>query len=68
MASWGAVNWLQPTWVPPGVPRQILIRIEIVPETMLYSFIVLQALCLAASLVAARRAAKQNIVDALGHV
>jgi putative ABC transport system permease protein len=68
LAAWALVNWLQPTWVPPGVPRQIIIRVELVFETMVYSFLVLQALCLAASLIAARRAARQNIVDALGHV
>jgi putative ABC transport system permease protein len=68
LASWVAVNWIQPTWVPPGIPRQIIIRIELVPETMFYSFLVLLVLCSSASLIAARRAARQNIVDALGHV
>ena len=67
-AGWAAVKWLEPTWVPPGGVDEIVIRLELVPETMLYSFLLLLVLCLFASLITARRAARQNIVDALGHV
>lgn len=59
---------VKPTWVPPGISSRVLIRIEIVPEIMLYSFGFLLFLCIAASFFPSRRAARQNVVDALGHV
>jgi putative ABC transport system permease protein len=62
------VDLIKPTWVPPGITSRIVIRIEFVPESMLYSFFYLIVLCLIASLIPARRAASENIVNALGHV
>jgi putative ABC transport system permease protein len=66
--GWGMVDFLKPTWVPPGITGRIPIRIELVPEFMLYSFVFLLVLCITASLIPARRAARQNVVEALGHV
>ncbi|MBC2694293.1 MAG: ABC transporter permease [Desulfobacteraceae bacterium] len=66
--GWCAVDVIKPTWIPPGISRRMVISIEFVPEFMLYSFIFLILLCLIASLIPAKRAAGQNVVDALGHV
>ena len=66
--GWGIVDVFEPTWIPPGISKRIPIVIEFVPEFMLYSFCFLLLLCLIASLVPARRAARQNVVEALGHV
>jgi putative ABC transport system permease protein len=66
--GWGWVKLIKPMWVPPRISLEIPIIIEFVPEYMLYTFLFLMILCLFASLVPARRAALQNIVDALGHV
>lgn len=66
--GWWTVNMIKPTWIPPGISRRVIISIQIVPEFMLYSFIFLILLCFIASLVPARRAAGQNVVDALAHV
>lgn len=66
--GWGFVQWLKPTWMPPGLNNRFVIWIEWVPRTLVLSFIFLVVLCLIASLIPARRAARQNIVDALGHV
>jgi putative ABC transport system permease protein len=66
--GWGAVDVFEPTWVPPGITRRVPIRLEFVPESMLYGFLCLLAFCLLASLIPARRAAGQNVVEALGHV
>jgi putative ABC transport system permease protein len=68
LISWGLVKVLQPTWVPPGVPRAVIINIELIPEKMAWSFLFIVILCLFTSLIPARRAARHNIVDALGHV
>lgn len=66
--GWWTVNMIKPTWIPPGISRRAIISIKFIPELMLYSFIFLILLCLIASLIPARRAAGQNVVDALGHV
>lgn len=66
--GWWLTDVLRPTWIPPGITRRVAIRIDFVPETMLYSFLFLVALCLIASVIPASRAARENVVDALGHV
>jgi len=66
--GWRVVDVLKPTWIPPGLAHRLPIIIEFVPETMLYSFVCLLVLCLITSLIPARRAARQNIVEALAHV
>jgi putative ABC transport system permease protein len=63
-----AVDFFEPTWIPPGITRRVPLMIDFVPRFMIYSFLFLMALCLIASLIPARRAARQNVVDALGHV
>jgi putative ABC transport system permease protein len=59
---------IEPTWIPPGMTRRVPIDIQFVPEAMIFCFFFLLVLCLIASLIPARRAARANIVDALGHV
>jgi putative ABC transport system permease protein len=66
--GWWLVDVLKPTWVPPGITRRVPIKVEFVPEFMVASFLFLLALCIIASLIPARRAARQNVVEALGHV
>jgi putative ABC transport system permease protein len=62
------VEILEPRWVPPGVEIDVIIWIEWVPAALMVSFVFLLLLCLVASIMPARRAAGQNIVDALGYV
>ena len=66
--GWWLTYLLKPTWIPPGMTRRVAINIGLVPETMLWGFVFLTVLCLLASLIPARRAAGENVVDALGHV
>jgi putative ABC transport system permease protein len=65
--SW-IVDIIKPTWVPPAVTKRVPIMINLSWDQMFFSFIFLIILCLVASLLPARRAARQNVVDALGHV
>ncbi len=66
--GWWFVEVIEPTWIPPGLTNRAIISIKLVPESILYSFIFLMILCLIASIIPARKAARQNVVDALGHV
>lgn len=65
--SW-TVDIIQPTWVPPAITQRVPIMIILSWDQMFFSFIFLIILCLVASLLPARRAAHQNVVNALGHV
>jgi putative ABC transport system permease protein len=68
LLGWGWVTVLKPMWSPPRISFRIPMRIEIVPEYIIYSFLALLLLCLISSILPARRAARQNVVDALAHV
>lgn len=67
LGSWG-IDVIKPTWIPPGITKRVPIMIFLSYEYLLYSFIFLMFLCIIASFLPARRAARQNVVDALGHV
>ena len=59
---------VHPTWVPPIITRRIPLEVYLVPEYMLYSTFFLILLSMVAAVLPARRAANQEIIDALGHV
>jgi len=54
--------------MPPGVPRAVVIRIDLVPEQITWNFFIMVFIFLLSSLVPAWHAARKNIVNALGHV
>jgi putative ABC transport system permease protein len=66
--SSSAIDIIRPTWMPPAISKRVPIMVLLSSNQMLFSFVFLILLCLAASLLPARRAARQNVVDALGHV
>ncbi len=66
--GWLYIHLSQPRWTPPGITRSVPLRIECVPEYLAASFLALVLLCLIASTIPARKGAKKNVVDALGHV
>jgi putative ABC transport system permease protein len=59
---------VQPTWVPPIITRRIPLEVYLVPQYMLYSTGFLVLLSVTVAVLPARRAANQEIIDALGHV
>jgi putative ABC transport system permease protein len=59
---------LRPTWVPPIITHRVPLEVYVVPEYIFYSFVFLVLLSVGAAILPARRAAKQEIIDALGHV
>ena len=62
------IGWLQPTWEPPVTAREIVWEIRILPGYLLLTLVLLVFFTSLAAIAPARRAAKQSIVDSLGHV
>lgn len=62
------VGAVEPTWEPPVTAREIVWEIRILPATLLGTFVLLVLFTSLAAIAPARRAAKQGIVDSLGHV
>ena len=63
-----ATGLLKPTWEPPVTAREIVWEIRILPDYLLTTFLILVVFTSLAAIAPARRAAKQSIVDSLGHV
>lgn len=63
-----SVRAIEPTWEPPVTAREIVWEIRILPATLASTFVVLVLFTALAAIAPARRAAKQGIVDSLGHV
>jgi putative ABC transport system permease protein len=66
--SWAFVKLIEPTWIPPNIPRRIPLEVFLVPRYMLMSFVFLMVLSVVSALLPTRKAAHRGIVDALGHV
>jgi len=62
------IGAIEPTWEPPVTAREIVWEIRILPATLLGTFVLLVLFTSLAAITPARRAAKQSIVDSLGHV
>ena len=65
---WAIIRAAHPTYIPPGISTPVPLIVNLVPQAMLFLMVFLVLLSLAAAILPARRAAKQNVVDALGHV
>jgi len=59
---------IKPTWAPPVTAREIVWEIHILPEYLLLTFVLLVIFTSLAAIAPATRAAKQSIVNSLGHV
>ena len=65
---WIVIRYIQPTYVPPGNSSPVPLMVNLVPQAMgIYAFVLIM-LSLFAAVFPARRAAGQNVVNALGHV
>jgi len=68
VAAWGIIRAVEPTYIPPGVSTPVSLIVNLVPQAMVILAVFLIVLSLIAAILPARRAARQNVVDALGHV
>lgn len=64
---WAVIKILSPTYTPVGISTPVRLLVSFVPKTLLVLICCLTILSLIAAIIPARRAAKQNIVNALGH-
>lgn len=62
-----AIIALKPTWVPPQIASRVPLEVYLVPEYMGFSLVSLVVLSLLAASLPARKAARMQIVSALGH-
>jgi putative ABC transport system permease protein len=64
---WAIIRRFPPTYTPPGLSTPVPLTVGLVPQALLVLVICLILLSLVAAIIPARHAAKQNVVDALGH-
>ncbi len=65
---WAVIKAHAPMYTPPGISTPVPLRVDLIPGSLIVLVLCLIFLSLAAAIIPARRAAGQNIVDALGHV
>jgi putative ABC transport system permease protein len=65
---WAIIRIYPPRYSPPGLAMPIDLVVDMVPWMLFILLLCFVLLSLFAAIIPARRAAKQNIVDALGHV
>ena len=65
---WAVIKIIAPTYTPPGISTPVPLVVDLVPHFLLVLVICLIALSWLAAIIPARRAARQNVVEALGHV
>jgi putative ABC transport system permease protein len=65
---WAIIRIYPPQYTPPGISIPVSLKVDMVPPMLFVLLLSLVLLSLFAAIIPARRAAKQNIVDALGHV
>jgi putative ABC transport system permease protein len=65
---WAIIRLVAPSYVPPGISTPVPLIVDLLPGTMLRLSLFLTFLSMVAAIWPARRAARMQIVDALGHV
>lgn len=67
LLTWSGIALFKPTWVPPMISGRVPLEIYLVPEYLAFSMVLLGVLSLMAATLPARKAARMEIVSALGH-
>ena len=65
---WYAIGYIKPSYIPPGISSPVPLIVNLVPRAMIVFALIMVSLSLLAAILPARRAARQNVVEALGHV
>lgn len=64
---WYVIRILNPTYIPPGISTPVSLKVDYVPDAVALMVFCMIFLSLTAAILPARRAARQNVVEALGH-
>jgi putative ABC transport system permease protein len=67
LLTWSGIAVFKPTWVPPQIAFRVPLEVYLVPDYMVYSILSMVALSLLAASLPAHKAARMEIVSALGH-
>ncbi len=65
---WAVIHAAGPSYIPPGLSTPVPLVVSLLPAAMLRLTLSLTVLSVAAAVLPARRAARMEIADALGHV
>lgn len=65
---WFIIYMLDPSYTPPGSSSPVPLQVDFLPANLVFMLVCMILLSLSAAIIPARRAANQNVVDALGHV
>lgn len=66
--AWVIIKVYPPRYIPPGFSSPVRMFVDMVPLMLVVLLLGMVLLSMVAAIIPARRAARQNIVDALGHV
>ncbi len=66
--AWTFIKFYPPRYTPPGFSSPVNMYVDMVPLMLVVLLLSMVLLSMIAAIIPARRAARQNIVDALGHV
>ncbi|NOX32456.1 MAG: ABC transporter permease [Deltaproteobacteria bacterium] len=65
---WAAISYAQPSYIPPGNSTPVPLTVDFLPASIIQLILFMTFLALISAIVPARRAARQNVVNALTHV
>ena len=68
IGNWVAFRIAEPTWIPPNFTKQVPLEIHLIPADLGVTMVFMIVLSVVAAILPARKAAKMNIVEAIGHV
>jgi putative ABC transport system permease protein len=68
LCVWALLRAFPPQYTPPGLSTSMSLIVDLVPQALFILVFCMILISLVAAIIPARGAARQNIVDALGHV
>jgi putative ABC transport system permease protein len=68
VVGWAVVCYIEPSYTPPNFSAPIILAVSLVPEHLAQGAVFLLLLSLLSAIFPARHAAKQSVINALGHV
>lgn len=67
LCCWQFIQVLEPTWIPPNIPKRVPWEITWAPHYLGYTFLLMELLTILATLIPARNASRMEVTEALSH-